>query len=69
MGLYDRYIKQMEACTQCGKPTSLYYQGRAVCIDCDRERKGADESVSLRKSDMSERALKVPEGFTKTKET
>jgi len=28
----------MEPCIVCGTATSLYYKGRALCIECDRKR-------------------------------
>lgn len=39
----------MEPCAQCGSPTSLFFQGKPVCIDCDRKREGPDNSVPMKK--------------------
>jgi hypothetical protein len=47
-------IGPIEPCTKCGNPTSLYFQGQPVCIDCDRKREGADESVPVRKPAQAE---------------
>jgi len=44
----------IEPCIKCGNPTSLYFQGAPVCIDCDRKREGADESVPVRKPAQKE---------------
>jgi len=33
--------------------TSLYFQGRPVCIDCDRQREGPDKTVPMKKPSVS----------------
>jgi hypothetical protein len=43
------YVWGIEACVQCGQLTSLYFQGRPVCIDCDRKREGADQTAPVKK--------------------
>jgi hypothetical protein len=45
-----------EPCVQCSKMTSLYFQGKPVCIDCDRKREGEDKSVPIRKPPQAETA-------------
>ncbi len=56
----DRYRNCIEPCIQCGKATSLFYQGRPVCVDCDRKRDGTDLSAPVKKPpQMSEDTLKA----------
>lgn len=50
------YVWGIEPCIQCGKLTSLYFQGRPVCIDCDRKREGVDHSAPVKKPPRPETA-------------
>jgi hypothetical protein len=44
----------MESCVICGNPTSLFYRGRPVCIDCDRKREGTDDTAPMKKEPQPE---------------
>jgi len=48
IGFEKMYVWVIEACVQCGQLTSLYFQGRPVCIDCDRKREGADQTAPVK---------------------
>lgn len=48
--LWERqYYRPIEPCIHCGNLTSLYFQGRPVCIDCDRQRDADDNTAPLKK--------------------
>lgn len=55
-GSEKMYVWGIESCIQCGQPTSLYFQGRPVCIDCDRKREGADQTAPVKKPPRAETA-------------
>jgi hypothetical protein len=55
-GVEKMYGWVIEPCIQCGKPTSLYFQGRPVCIDCDRLREGTDQTAPVKRPPRPETA-------------